>query len=59
MPSVNKQQLHLFQMVNAVKAGALSKSKVSKQVADMAESMSQTQIDDYLHLKKKKRSVMN
>ncbi len=46
-------------MVNAVKAGALSKSKVSKQVADMAESMSQTQIDDYLHLKKKKRSVMN
>ena len=59
MPSVNKHQLHLFQMVNAVKAGALSKDKVSKQIKDMAESMTQAQIDDYMKLKKKKRSVMN
>jgi hypothetical protein len=53
MPSVSKSQQKLFGLVKAVKAGDVKAGEVSKNVKDIAKSMSTKEIDKFAGTKHK------
>ncbi len=47
MPAKSKNQKHFFQLALGVKTGSISKSEVSKDVVDAAESMKKSDLEKY------------